>query len=111
MKLFSGKLTGAGLVRGRRGRRRAWHALSDAADQGANAAIQQVIQRSNDEQVQAIAARDPSLMADTLTADHYQELVQINQNLLEQRCGQHQAGQTGVGCRRGRRLDGHGDDV
>jgi hypothetical protein len=52
------------------------------ADQGANAAIQQVIQHSNDEQVQAIAARDASLMADTLTADHYQELVQINQDLL-----------------------------
>lgn len=56
--------------------------LVEAADQSENAAIQQVILRSNDEQVQAIAARDPSLMADTLTADHYQELVQINQNLL-----------------------------
>ncbi|HLZ25787.1 MAG TPA: G1 family glutamic endopeptidase [Chloroflexota bacterium] len=54
----------------------------DAADQGTNAAIQQVIQRSNDEQVQAIAAHDASLMADTLTADHFQELVQINQDLL-----------------------------
>jgi hypothetical protein len=30
-----------------------------AQDQDANAAIQQVIQRSNDEQVQAIAANDP----------------------------------------------------
>src|SRR6266567_142231 len=54
----------------------------EGADQGASTAIQQVIQRSNDEQVQAIAARDPSLMADTLTSDHYQELVQINQDLL-----------------------------
>jgi hypothetical protein len=57
--------------------------LVEAADQGPNAAIQQVIQRSNDEQVQAIATRDPSAMADTLTGDHYQELVQINQDLLD----------------------------
>jgi hypothetical protein len=55
----------------------------DAADEDVNAAIQQVIQHSNDEQVQAIAARDPSLMADTLTSDHYQELVKVNQNLLD----------------------------
>ena len=54
----------------------------EAADQGVSAAIQQVIQHSNDEQVQAIAARDPSLMADTLTSDHFSELVQINQDLL-----------------------------
>jgi biopolymer transport protein ExbD len=55
----------------------------EAADEDAATAVQQVIQRSNDEQVQAIANRDPSLMADTLTADHYQELVQINQSLLD----------------------------
>src|SRR5918911_1298026 len=54
----------------------------DAADQDVNAAIQQVIQRSNDEQVQAISSRDSSVMADTVTSDHYQELVQINQDLL-----------------------------
>src|SRR3984893_11022176 len=54
----------------------------NTAHQDASHAIQQGIQHSNDEQVQAIAARDPSLMADTLTADHYQELVQINQDLL-----------------------------
>ena len=35
----------------------------DAADQDVNAAIQQVIQHSNDEQVQAISSRDSSLMA------------------------------------------------
>src|SRR5690348_506484 len=51
------------------------------ADQ--TAAIQQVIQRSNAEQVQAIAARDPSAMADTVTPDHYQQLQQINQDLLD----------------------------
>jgi hypothetical protein len=53
-----------------------------AADQDASAAVQQVIQRSNDEQVQAIANRDSSVMADTSTPDHYQELVRVNQNLL-----------------------------
>jgi hypothetical protein len=58
--------------------------LLAADNQDANsAAIQQVIQRSNDEQVQAIAARDPSIMADTVTSDHYAELVQINQDLLD----------------------------
>jgi Peptidase A4 family len=54
-----------------------------AADEDANAIIQQVIQRSNDEQVQAIASRDSSVMADTVTSDHYQELVEINQSLLD----------------------------
>ncbi len=46
-------------------------------------AIQQVIQQGNQEQVQAIASHDPSVMADTSTTDHYQQLVQINQDLLE----------------------------
>src|SRR5438093_8091324 len=55
----------------------------DAADQDANAAIQQVIQRSNEEQAQAIAAKDPSLMADTVTTDHFRDLVQTNQDLLD----------------------------
>src|SRR6266851_2661423 len=55
----------------------------EAADQDANAAIQQVIQRSNDEQTQAIAAKDPSVMSDTVTTDHFQDLVQVNQNLLD----------------------------
>ena len=53
------------------------------ADDDASATVQQVIQRSNDEQVQAIASRDSSLMADTVTPDHYQELVKINQDLLD----------------------------
>jgi peptidase A4-like protein len=57
--------------------------LIDAVDQDANAAIQQVIQRSNDQQAQAIAAKDAALMSDTLTSDHFQELVQINQDLLD----------------------------
>jgi hypothetical protein len=45
--------------------------------------IQQVITQANDEQVQAIAQRDPSRMADTATDDHYQEMVQTNQSLLD----------------------------
>jgi hypothetical protein len=52
-------------------------------EQDATSAIQQVIQRSNEQQVQAIAARDPKLMTDTVTSDHYQELVRINENLLD----------------------------
>jgi hypothetical protein len=48
------------------------------------AAIQQVIQRANAEQVQAISTQNPSLMSDTATPAHYQQLVQINQNLLAQ---------------------------
>jgi hypothetical protein len=54
----------------------------DASDQDASAAIQHVIQHSNDEQAQAIAAHDPSAMSDTLTSDHFQEIAQVNQELL-----------------------------
>ena len=46
------------------------------------AGLQQVIQRSNDQQVQAIATRNLSLVADTLTADHFPELANILQDLL-----------------------------
>jgi hypothetical protein len=49
------------------------------------AAIQKVIQRSNDEQVQAIATRNVSLIADTLTDDHVQELSSILQDMLNHR--------------------------
>ena len=55
----------------------------DTTDQDINAAIQQVIQRSNDEQVQAIASHDSTVMADSVTSDHYQELVKINQDLVD----------------------------
>src|SRR5882762_791472 len=48
------------------------------------AAIQAVIQKANAEQVQAIATQNPSLMSDTATPAHYQQLVQINQNLVAQ---------------------------
>src|SRR6266851_6400734 len=48
------------------------------------AAIQAVIQKANAEQIQAIATQNPSLMSDTATPAHYQQLVQLNQNLLAQ---------------------------
>src|SRR5438132_3271226 len=48
------------------------------------AAIQQVIQRANDEQAQAIASQNPAVMSDTATSAHYQQLVQINQSLQAQ---------------------------
>jgi hypothetical protein len=48
------------------------------------AAIQQVIQRANTEQTQAITTQNPSVMSDTATPAHYQQLVQINQNLVAQ---------------------------
>jgi Peptidase A4 family len=53
------------------------------ADPATQDAIKQVVQHANDEQVQAIASKDPSVMADSVTAEHYQELVQINQDLLD----------------------------
>jgi Peptidase A4 family len=52
-------------------------------DPATEEALKQLIQHANDEQVQAIASRDPSVMADSVTAQHYQELVQINQDLLD----------------------------
>src|SRR5579863_5285795 len=58
-----------------------WHTGLTAQAQTTDpqtAAIQQVIQHANDEQAQAIASGNPSVMSDTATPDHYQELVQIN---------------------------------
>ena len=46
--------------------------------------MQKVVQTANDEQAQAIAAQDPSAMSDTATPAHYQQLVQVNQDLLNQ---------------------------
>src|SRR5438552_957203 len=42
-------------------------------------AIQQVIRRGDEEQAQALAANDPSVMADTSTSDFLQQQVQVNQ--------------------------------
>ncbi|GAC1316433.1 MAG: hypothetical protein NVSMB2_09260 [Chloroflexota bacterium] len=49
----------------------------------ATTAIQDVIQRSNAQQIQAIATKDPSVMVDTVSSAHYDELVGINQDLLD----------------------------
>jgi hypothetical protein len=52
-------------------------AVTDPAQQ----AIQQVIQRGDDEQAQAFAANDPTVMADTATTDFYQQQVQVDRDL------------------------------
>jgi hypothetical protein len=44
--------------------------------------LQQVVQRSNDQQVQAIATRNLSLVADTVTDDHFRDLANTLQDLL-----------------------------
>ncbi len=45
------------------------------------AAIKQVIQKANQEEEQALASNDPTVMQDTATADYYKELVQDVQSL------------------------------
>jgi hypothetical protein len=45
------------------------------------AAIQQLIQRSNTEQAQALASNDPTVMSDTATGGYYNQLVQTNKGL------------------------------
>ena len=54
---------------------------STAASADVTAAVKAVIQRANQEQQQALAAGDPTLMRDTAAADYYAELVQTNQDL------------------------------
>jgi hypothetical protein len=49
------------------------------------AVIKQVIQRSNDEQVQAVATRNASLVADTVTENRFWELAGIIQDMLNHR--------------------------
>jgi hypothetical protein len=56
---------------------------ADASGSVAATAIQQVIQRANEEQVRALAVRDPSLMAESATDAYYQKLVQRSQQLLD----------------------------
>jgi hypothetical protein len=46
--------------------------------------IQQVIQRADSEQAQALASSDPSVMSDTATAAYYRHLVQTNQQMAAQ---------------------------
>ncbi|MBO0884703.1 MAG: hypothetical protein J2P17_31090, partial [Mycobacterium sp.] len=56
---------------------------STASTDQVTAAIQQVIQQANAEQVKAIASGDASVMADTATADHLAELQQNNQDMTD----------------------------
>jgi hypothetical protein len=46
-------------------------------------AIQQVIQHGDDEQAQALASKDPTVMQDTSTSDFYQSQVSVNQDLAD----------------------------
>ena len=54
---------------------------SNAGDQ--TAAIKAIIQRANEEQQQAFAQNDTTIMKDTATAGYYDELVQINNDLSD----------------------------
>ena len=46
------------------------------------AAVQAVIQKANDEQVQAFTKNDPTIMQDTATQQYYNELVGINSDMV-----------------------------
>lgn len=61
------------------GARVAWAAPS--ADDATTAAIQAVIQRANDAQEAAFAARNPAAMKDTATSAYYDEMAQTNADL------------------------------
>jgi len=52
------------------------------ADAGTQQAIQDVIQKLDEAQAQAIATNDPNVMVATATADFYQQQVAINQDLV-----------------------------
>jgi hypothetical protein len=54
---------------------------STAASDAEQQAIQRIIQRGDEEQAQAFTANDPSVMADTSTADFYQQQVLIDRDL------------------------------
>ena len=49
-----------------------------SSPQNDTAAVQAVIQKANDEQQQAFAQNDPTLMQDTATAGYYAQLVQVD---------------------------------
>jgi hypothetical protein len=53
------------------------------ADDTVTPAVQQAIQHSNDEQVQAIASRNVSLVTDTVTGDYAQQLTGTLQDMLD----------------------------
>ncbi len=55
-------------------------ALTDSNDP-TTAAVQAVIQKANQEQQDAFAKNDPTIMQDTATSSYYNELVQINSDM------------------------------
>jgi len=57
-------------------------ASTTAAADPAVQAIQQVIQRGDEEQAEAVASNDPTVMKDTSTPDFYQVQVATNQDLV-----------------------------
>jgi hypothetical protein len=58
-------------------------ATTDPASAAATAAIKQVIERGNAEQVEALAKKDPTVMQDTSTVEYYNQLKQTNQDLAD----------------------------
>jgi len=52
-------------------------------DSASRTAIQDVIQRANNQQEQAIAARDSSAMRDTSTDAYYRDMARVNQGLID----------------------------
>ena len=55
---------------------------AQAQPQSAAAAVQTVIQKSDQEQTQALASGDPTVMSDTATGGYYRQLSQINDALI-----------------------------
>ena len=56
---------------------------SSASSDQVTAAIQEVIQKANADQIQAVATGDASAMAETATTDRLGELQQVNQDLAD----------------------------
>ena len=56
-------------------------ALATQAEDPQVAAIQEVVERALQQQVQAVVNGDPSLMRDSATAAYYRQLVQVGQSL------------------------------
>jgi len=64
-------------------RAQATAAAGAPADAATQQAIQQVIQKVNDAQVQAIQTNNPDVMSATATPEFYQEQVSTNQDLVD----------------------------
>jgi hypothetical protein len=56
---------------------------ASAANDPATAAIKSVVEKANQEQVDAFTKNDPTIMRDTATSDYYDQLVQINRDLAD----------------------------